>query len=140
MTTHPENPADAVVQELARLYPDEGCARMKDPASLRPLIATMEAKPQHPQVMDAALTGTADMLTGLFRSLREHFADAHSSWEDGDNPDWVLVKAVLDRLLDSDFYLKLAESHAVALRATDTGDGDAHAAIWPLSITWMKSQ
>lgn len=47
MTTQTENPADAFIQELAQPYPDEGCSQITNHASLRPHIATMEAKPQH---------------------------------------------------------------------------------------------
>lgn len=76
MTTQTENPADAFIQELAQPYPDEGCSQITNHASLRPHIATMEAKPQHPQAMDAALTGTASMIADLSLSLSQRFADA----------------------------------------------------------------
>lgn len=119
MTTHEENPAAAFLQELSRLYPDEGPSRITDYARLRPHIATMEARPRNPQVMDAALTTTADLVTALAHSLRQHFAQARESCEDEEDPGWRLVKAALDRLMDSDSYLRLAESHAVALGAAD---------------------
>ena len=119
MTIREETPADTFLQELSRLYPDEGPNRVTDHARLRPHIATMEAKPQDPRAMDAALTETANLITALASAVRQHFALSRESWDDEEDPDWSLVKAALDRLMDSDSYLRLAESHAVALGAAD---------------------
>ena len=75
--------------------------------------------------MGAALTETENLITALARSLRQNFAETRSGRHDEDNPDWGLPKATLDRLMDSDSYLRLAESHAVALGATDTVENNA---------------
>ena len=120
MTTATQSAAaDAFTHELERLHPDQGEPATADRDGHRPHIATIESAPQHPHAMDAALTETAAMISSLSLQLQSRFEQAPRSWEDDDNPDWQLTQAALTRLLASDAYLRLAESHTLAMGAAD---------------------
>ena len=117
-----QDAVEAILRQLERLYPGGGLPDSAGRLTARPHIATMEARPQHPHAMDAALTATTELLTRLSRQMRSRFADARRCWQADDDLDWRLVQAALSRLFDSDAYLQLAESQAIALGAADTGD------------------
>ena len=117
-----ESPVADYCQLLGKIYPDNAVpGPVHNARGPRTHIATIEAKPHHPAAMDAALVETAALTSQMSLQLQNHFEEQCSRYDGTEDPDWALTRAALNRILQSGHYLRVAESHAVAMGAADRG-------------------